>query len=144
MEYSRIYVTRGFSSFDRRQFDQWNEPKRPLPYSIYAPAYPIPSSFPSFFTSAPTSSSSARGNTDTPTVRALSSIHTTPHTAHLLATYATLVDDCIRRRPDVLSDMGLEKDEVNELRDDLWALRDTHAGAEDGEVVEEELGEDEE
>lgn len=30
-DYARIYVSRGFSSFDRRQLDQWTESQRPLP-----------------------------------------------------------------------------------------------------------------
>ncbi|PCH42910.1 tubulin nucleotide-binding domain-like protein [Wolfiporia cocos MD-104 SS10] len=156
IEYARLYVARGLSPMDRRAFDRWTEPHRPIPYrqvftsitecgaeqehSIYAPAYPTPTSFPSFFTASPQKSYHG-----TPAISALSSLHTTPRTAQLFAAYAKLVEDSAHRKADVLGAMGLEKDEVKELGDSLWAMRDAYAGAEDvldGE--DEELGEDEE
>lgn len=150
-DYARIYVSRGFSSFDRRQLDQWTESQRPLPQSIYAPAYPIPTSFPSFFTSPPAPSPAqpahpSRVQNRLPSTRMLSSLHTTPQTSRFFGAYASAVDKCARLRPDVLGAMGVEKDEVRELRDGLWALRDEYAGADDSELEAEAetLGEDEE
>lgn len=150
-DYARIYVSRGFSSFDRRQLDQWTESQRPLPLSIYAPAYPIPTSFPSFFTSPPAPSPAqpahpSRVQNRLPSTRMLSSLHTTPQTSRFFGAYASAVDKCARLRPDVLGAMGVEKDEVRELRDGLWALRDEYAGADDSELEAEAetLGEDEE
>lgn len=77
-----------------------------------------------------------------PTVRVLSSLCTTPHTARLFGAYAQAVEECAAHRPTVLETMGVERDEAKELKDVLWALRDGYAGAE-GVVEEPELGEDE-
>ena len=49
------------------------------------------------------------------------------------------------RRSEVVVRMGLEYDEVRELKDDMWALCDQYAEDKDGhEEQEEEVGEDEE
>jgi len=146
LEFSRIYVSRGMSSYDRRAFDQWAELKRPLPYSIFAPAYPLPSSFPSFLPPSHPPASAADASSRKPSTRLLSSMYATPQTSRLFAAYAGLVEDCVRRRMDLLGEMGVEVDDAKDLRDELWALRDLYAGAEDGDVgvEDEELGEDEE
>ncbi|KAH9915313.1 Misato segment II tubulin-like domain-containing protein [Fomitopsis serialis] len=137
LEFARIYVARGFSSSDRRTLDAWTESRRPFPYTIFAPGYPIPSSFPTFLESPPPST----GNKlRAPTAHVLSSLHTTSHTSELFAAYSTVVDDCVRRGAEVLSVMGLEKDDVIELRDGLWALRDTYVGLEEGDAVVQDIG----
>ena len=136
-------MARGFSSSDRRTLDAWTETRRPIPYTTFAPAYPLPSSFPRFLESPPAPTGD---KLRTPTARALSSLHTTPHTSEMLAAYSAVVGDCVRRSAEVLGVMGLEKDDATELRDELWALRDTYAGMEEGRMVNEvlELDDDEE
>ncbi|CCM06306.1 uncharacterized protein FIBRA_08557 [Fibroporia radiculosa] len=141
LEYARMYVARGFSSSDRGVFERWSEGCRPMPYRIFAPAYPIPTSFPHIV--APTAVSPPRRPYSAPTVGALASVHTGADTARLFGGYAALVEDVGRRKPEVLAAVGLEGDEVEELRDALWELRDGYAGGEDG-GGDEELGEDEE
>ena len=72
---------------------------------------------------------------------------TSSATAKLFAGYARLAQECVDRRAEVVAKMGLEFDEVRELKDELWALCDRFAAADDiggeegGEV---EMGEDEE
>ncbi|KAL6308792.1 Misato segment II tubulin-like domain-containing protein [Sparassis latifolia] len=132
-EFTKIYVSRGFSGIERRQFDQWAEQRRPVPYSIHSPAYPLPSSFPRFFTPPPP--------TPPPSMRTLAALSSTTRTAHLFASHAALVTLGAARHADVLAGMGLELDEVRELRDALWMLCDACAGGEERDV---EMGEDEE
>lgn len=129
-------MARGFSSSDRRTLDAWTETRRPIPYTTFAPAYPLPSSFPRFLKSPPAPTGD---RLRAPTTRALSSLHTTPHTSDMLAAYSAVIHDCVRRGAEVLEVMGLEKDDATELRDELWALRDAYAGTEDGGMVIEEL-----
>ncbi|TFY63898.1 hypothetical protein EVJ58_g2947 [Rhodofomes roseus] len=136
LEFARIYVARGFSSSDRRELDAWTESRRPLPYTIFAPAYPVPSSFPTFLDSP---AASTGDKLRAPTTRVLSSLHTTSRTSEMFAAYAAVVDDCVRRGAEVLSAMELEKDDTIELRDDLWALRDKYVGLEEGDAITEDL-----
>lgn len=132
-------MARGFSSSDRRTLDAWTETRRPIPYTTFAPAYPLPSSFPRFLNSPPAPTGD---RLRAPTAPALSSLHTTPHTSGMLAAYCAVVAECVRRGAEVLGVMGLEKDDAIELRDDLWALRDAYAGMEDSGLVNEDLNRD--
>ncbi|KAI0326804.1 tubulin nucleotide-binding domain-like protein [Cubamyces sp. BRFM 1775] len=120
MEYARLQVARGFGPSERVEFEGYLSAKSPAPFSIYAPPYPTPSSFPRFFSEAQTK----RGDKH----RVLSSLSTSSATAPLLASYATLVQECVDRRADVVGRMGLEFDEMRELKDELWALCDRYAG----------------
>ena len=112
-------MARGFSSSYRRTLDAWTETRRPFPYTAFAPAYPLPSSFPRFLVSPPAPTGD---RLRVPTTRTLSSLHTTPQTSEMLSAYSAVVDDCVRRSADVLGALGLEKDDATELRDELWAL----------------------
>ncbi|KAI0946047.1 hypothetical protein AcV7_010128 [Taiwanofungus camphoratus] len=149
-EYSRVLVTRGFSSADRRTFDRWTEARGlPAPYSVHAPAYPLPNSFPRLFASPPAHLPSPRSSrvSGLPSVRTLSSLHSAPDTARLFSAYGGLVDGCWRRRADVVTRMGLEMDDLRELRDRLWSAGDAYAGTEGGGGAgggDDGLGEDEE
>ncbi|KZT69422.1 tubulin nucleotide-binding domain-like protein [Daedalea quercina L-15889] len=136
LEFARIYVARGFSSSDRRTLDAWTETRRPTPYTVFAPGYPIPSSFPRFLDSP---SLPTGDKLRSPTSRVLSSLHTTSHTSELFKAYFAVIDDCVRRGAEVLGGMGLEKDDALELRDGLSALRDTYVGLEEGDAVTEDL-----
>lgn len=101
--------------------------------SIHATAYPTPTSFPHISTSPSEKH------------RALSALTTSSATAPLLASYATLAQSCADRRADVVVRMGLEFDEMRELKDDLWALCDRYAGPdEEWKGAEDVLSEDEE
>ncbi|KAI9068825.1 tubulin nucleotide-binding domain-like protein [Trametes sanguinea] len=117
-EYARLQVSRGFSSTEHEKYDEHFSAKSPAPFSIHAPAYPTPSSFP------PLSASSDPAEKQ----RALSSLSTSTATARLFASYATLVQACVDRRAEVVARMGLEFDEMRELKDHLWALCDRYAG----------------
>ena len=108
---------------------------RPIPHT----PYPIPTSFPSFF--SPTSPLKLSKN------RVLTTLTASTGPAALFATHARVAQKCVDRRADVVVRMGLEFDEVRELKDELWVLADRYAG-EDGRADaltdEDELGEDEE
>ena len=69
----------------------------------------------------------------------------TPSLASLFGAYASVVKDCLGRHADVVTRMGLEADDVKELRDTLWALEDAYKGDEE-DVPDDagDLGEDEE
>lgn len=63
----------------------------------------------------------------------------------MFAAYASLANDCLTKHADVVSRMGLETDDVKELRETMWSLEDKYrddegvVGSDDGG-----LGEDEE
>ncbi|EMD35050.1 hypothetical protein CERSUDRAFT_107070 [Gelatoporia subvermispora B] len=135
---SRLDVTRGLTKSELQTYDNWTSLQEILAlrlsilHSIHAPAYPLPNSFPKFF------------ETPTPThsTRLLSSLSTTSQSTRIFVQYATLVEDAIKRHTDVTSQMGLEADELKELRDDLWAICDAFP---EGEIEQDvDLGEDEE
>ncbi|CAL1697854.1 unnamed protein product [Somion occarium] len=130
--FSRIDVSRGFSPSHTSSYQSWLETQRLQIRSFQAPAIPLPSSFPSFFTSLPTRP---------PSCTALSSLSTTKRTSILFSRYASQVDECIKRRRDMIQRMGLEIDDVKSLRDELWVLEDEFKGGES--VLNVEMDEDE-
>ena len=106
---------------------------------MHGPAYPTPTSFPRVVSAV--LPLAARHN--------VYSVLTTSSAPSLLfAAHARLAQECVDRRAEVVVRMGLEPDEVRELRDDLWGLCDRYAGAnEEGGGIEDEemeMGEDEE
>lgn len=64
----------------------------------------------------------------------------------LFAQYAKLADDCTKQHAHVVQQMGLEMDDVKELRDTLRVLEDGYRGDDDEIDIDDqdELGEDEE
>ncbi|KAI0717734.1 tubulin nucleotide-binding domain-like protein [Cerioporus squamosus] len=144
--YSRVHVSRGLRPTEITKYDELFSSRRPAPWSIHAPAYPTPTSFPAFFAPPrdpdlpPAEHKQARH-------RALSTLTTSSATAKLFASYARLTQECVDRRAEVVLRMGLEFDEVRELKDELWALCDLYAGDDRGEddgSGDAEVGEDEE
>jgi hypothetical protein len=91
------------------------------PLSVHAPGYPLPSSFPSIFNSAPT-----KDQFTVPSTSMFSSVSTGTQTSALFERYALFVDDCLKRKPNVMA--GVEKDDIKDLTNDLWVLRDGFAG----------------
>lgn len=104
-------------------------------FSIHAPAISHPNSFPRFFTSSPQPKTS----------KALSTLSSGPGLSAVFGAYASVVKDCLGRHADVVARMGLEADDVKELRDALWALEDAYRGDEDDLLDDaDDAGEDEE
>jgi hypothetical protein len=58
--------------------------------------------------------------------------------------YGAVAEDCLGRHADVVRRMGLEMDDIRELRDTLWALEDAYREEDDDAMGDEILGEDEE
>ena len=92
---------------------------------------PLPSSFPRFF--KPLQPQSAK---------AVSSLSSGAPLSALFASYGALAKACLGQHRDVVTRMGLEADDVKELRDEMWALEDAYRVEE--EAGDEEMGEDEE
>ncbi|KAH9922329.1 tubulin nucleotide-binding domain-like protein [Epithele typhae] len=79
--------------------------------------------------------------------RALSTLTASSAPSRLFAAHARVAQACVDRRAAVVVHMGLEFDDVRELKDDLWALCDRYAGDDahgTGPEAEDEFGEDEE
>ena len=98
--------------------------------SIHAPACNIPTSFPRIL--VPVGSPQQ-------TAGAFSSIVTSHDSSTLFAAFSSLADDCLRRHTDVVDKLGLERDDVRQLRDELQALEDIYKvdeGLEDVEMDE--------
>ncbi|THH21692.1 hypothetical protein EUX98_g8295 [Antrodiella citrinella] len=107
-----------------------------LPFRVGAPAIPVPTSFPRYFTSGPTPS----------TLSSFATLSTTTRTAILFTQYAKFMDECTKQYAHVVQQMGLEMDDVKDLRDTLRALEDEYRGDDhtfDSDDNDEGLGEDE-
>ncbi len=108
---------------------------------------PLPTSFPPFFLEdapllTPEQKIDRRPKTST---SALSMLLTTPSTCSLFAAYATFADVALIRHGDIFERMGLDRDDIKGLRDDLRVLEDAYKeNREDGIDGESALGEDEE
>ncbi|RPD60763.1 tubulin nucleotide-binding domain-like protein [Lentinus tigrinus ALCF2SS1-6] len=143
--YSRVQVSRGLRAAEIGKYDELFSARRPTPLSIHAPVYPTPTSFPPFF-SAPRDPTLTPAQHQESRHRALSTLTTSNATSKLFGSYAQLAQECVDRRAEVIVRMGLEFDEVRELKDELWALCDLYAGdtGEDLSVGSgDEIGEDE-
>ena len=111
-------------------------------------AYPLPSSFPSFFRAQHLNADlrrTPRGGIFTrsrsvPMVSTLGSGRALPR---LLTQYAEFVRDCLRRKVD-WTILGMDEDGARELRDDLWSIRDNFGESHELSNDEGGLGEDEE
>jgi len=119
-------VTRGWPELDRRQFADLSAGTG---VCLHAPMdYPLPSSFPSFF-KAQDLSAELRHTPhgiltrprSVPMVSTLASGHTLPR---LFSQYADFAGQRVRRKIDWTTVGILDRDEAQQLRDDLWTLRD--------------------
>ena len=69
------------------------------------------------------------------TAGAFSSITTSSRSGALFSAFASLADDCLRRHGDVISKMGLERDDVRQLQDELRTMEDVYKDDDDDKVV---------
>ena len=44
----------------------------------------------------------------------------------MFSAYASLANDCLTKHADVVGRMGLEIDEIKELRETMWSLEDNY------------------
>ena len=70
-------------------------------------------------------------------VPSFSSLITSANSSSLFSSYGKFVEICARRHTDIAEKLGLEQDELRELRNELWALEDEYKGDEDGDKIEE-------
>ncbi|KAI1790586.1 tubulin nucleotide-binding domain-like protein [Ganoderma leucocontextum] len=142
-EYGPLQVIRGnFSSAQWTKLDEVFPLRIPTSISVHAPAYPTPTSFPRIVNSAlPLGGADVRQNV-------YSALTTSSAPSRLFASYVRLAQECVDRRAEVIARMGLEFDEVRDLKDELWALCDRYAASDEGGGGREddgvEMGEDEE
>ncbi|KAF8055192.1 mtDNA inheritance protein Dml1 [Lyophyllum atratum] len=129
-QFTRLDVTRGFSPSGISAYEQ-----------VHAPAYPIPTSYPSFFKPAD-STPSRQGIFAQPVKTSVfSSLSTSSHTANLFSSHASAIETYLKRKPAV-EVLGFENDDLKDLVNDLWTLHDNFDdGNEEGE--DNSLGEDE-
>lgn len=75
----------------------------------------------------------------------MSTIQTTAGSSAMFNAYALLAEDCLKKHADVAVRMGVEMDEIRELRDTMWALEDAYKlDSYDEGLPDDSLGEDEE
>ncbi|KAI0072181.1 tubulin nucleotide-binding domain-like protein [Panus rudis PR-1116 ss-1] len=114
--WSQLDVTRGLTYDGLIAYQNWNDKRDMQPYSIHAPATPLPSSFPTILPSpSPTRPTS---------IPSLTTLSSTPRTSTLFSSYASSLDSALKRHTDVLERMRLEVDDVREVRDALWVIED--------------------
>lgn len=90
---------------------------------------PIPTSYPRIF------------QPPAPAVGGFSSLTTSPSSSSLFAMYAKFVAVCESRHTDVTTRLGLEQDDVRDLKEELWALEDAYR-SEDGSIDDMVINED--
>ncbi|KAJ7166314.1 Misato segment II tubulin-like domain-containing protein [Mycena crocata] len=135
--FGRRDVTRGFDSHPRiTSYNEWRSHRQSdiddsLVSSTHAAAYPLPTSFPAFFRSADTPSGpSGQGLLSRPrSTSVFSSIGATSGTAALFAGYAAFLEECARTQK--ISNAGIDGDEMRDLANELWTLRDNAGGEAD-------------
>ncbi|KAF7976565.1 hypothetical protein HWV62_6233 [Athelia sp. TMB] len=136
LEFATRDVARGFSLPQTAAYEKWRAGyhlREPFFLSTHAPLYPLPTSFPPIFPTAP----EKRAHT----IPLFTSLSTTPRTAALLRRHATFVEANLGAG----GGTGLDRDEMKELGNDLWRVCDGYDGEDGGGAAEEgDYGEDEE
>ncbi|KAF8639297.1 hypothetical protein AX17_001608 [Amanita inopinata Kibby_2008] len=126
---TRRDVTRGFSSAIMSAYDSWHShsiTRGIVTSSTNAPAYPLPSSYPSIFKNTDFVTSPYRTDpAPTPRVAALSSICATSKTSRMFSAYADFVERCLKSGA-IDASVGIDADETRELVNDLWTLHDSY------------------
>lgn len=103
--------------------------------SCHAPSVALPTSFPALF----------KQKSNNSTVKVFSTLQTGSKSASTFSAYASLVVDCLGKHAAVVSRMGLETDDIRELRDNLWTLADGYEDVAEEDILGSDgLGQDEE
>ncbi|KAF8990150.1 mtDNA inheritance protein Dml1 [Cyathus striatus] len=137
IQHARIDVTRGFSPSFITGYENWSANSKSIPQTLvsrfHAPAYPLPTSFPSFFNPAANVLSPSGSPYYSYTTKALSSVTSSTTTASLLKERAIFIEACVKRRAGAVVASGIESDELKDLVNDLWTMHDNHID-DDGEL----------
>ncbi|KAF8225980.1 tubulin nucleotide-binding domain-like protein [Tricholoma matsutake] len=124
-QFARRDVTRGFSMSDVSAYNSWSASlslQETFISRFHAPPYPIPTTYPLFSDTVSTSTSSHPGILTRPCAL-FSSIASSSSTGTLFSTYAISIEGCLKRGP-IAETVGMDKDELRELANDLWSLHD--------------------
>ncbi|KAJ7846892.1 Misato segment II tubulin-like domain-containing protein [Mycena olivaceomarginata] len=148
-QFSRYDVTRGFPSSGIAAYNQLLSGfgfEASVVSSTHAAAYPLPTSFPPFFSSAETTfpQSGPPGILSRPRSTVLFSSIGASGASDFYSGYARFLDESIRRKISVETTGGIDLDEMSDLANDLWTLHDTAGGEPDPTSDSDGRGEDEE
>ncbi|RDB18272.1 Protein dml-1 [Hypsizygus marmoreus] len=125
--FTRIDVTRGFTSSSISAYDRWSSAQSlqdTFISRVHAPPYPIPTSYPSFFKAADGKNSRRPGILTRPVeISMFSSLSAGSGSAHLFSAYATAMETCLQRKF-AAENIGIDSDDLKELATDLWTLHD--------------------
>lgn len=117
-------------------------------HSVRAPSIPLPTSFPPLLLQEPSSPVPDRQIANIPltSVSAVSMLFTTPSTSNMFSLYADFVETVLHKNGDVTERMGLDRDDIRILMNDLRILEDTYKEGNDAGsgVAYSSFGEDEE
>ncbi|KAJ7465029.1 Misato segment II tubulin-like domain-containing protein [Mycena latifolia] len=148
-QFGRRDVTRGFSHAWITSYNEWHRRSGiddSVIFSTRAAAYPLPTSFPAFFSSPepslpPTGPSGLLARPRSTAV--FSSIAATSGSADFFSRYARFLENCARKKIPV-ENAGIDIDEMGDLANNLWTLHDNAGGETDGNSDMDVRGEDEE
>ncbi|KAJ7626585.1 Misato segment II tubulin-like domain-containing protein [Mycena polygramma] len=149
VQLSRRDVTRGFSPSGITSYHEWlsgSDTRGSMVSSTHAAAYPLPTSFPAFF--SPTEDTLPRNGPPGVLSRphftsVFSSIGATSGASDFFSGYARFVADSVRRKISI-SEAGIDLDEMADLANDLWTLHYNAGGETEPGSDEDVRGEDEE
>ncbi|KAJ3476453.1 hypothetical protein NLI96_g11147 [Meripilus lineatus] len=146
---ARVDVLRGLSSFQQSSYEEYLDGLRLIiPHNVRAPSIPLPTSFPPLLLQEPSSPVPDRQIANIPltSVSAVSMLFTTPSTSNMFSLYADFVETVLHKNGDVTERMGLDRDDIRILMNDLRILEDTYKEGNDAGsgVAYSSFGEDEE
>ncbi|KAJ7258754.1 mtDNA inheritance protein Dml1 [Mycena haematopus] len=145
-QFSRHDVTRGFSTTGITSYNErLKDFQDSVVSSTHAATYPLPTSFPAFFSYPENylSQGGPPGILSRPrSTSVFSSIGVTSGASNLFSGYARFLDDSIRRKFSV-EYCGIGLDEMGDLANDLWTLHDNAGGEIDPDSDLDVRGEDE-
>lgn len=97
--------------------------------SVHTEPYPIPTTYPEFFSKIGVPSSLRRGISIHPEYCSVfSSLVTSSQTANLFSSHASAIHNYLKRKPSVEA-LGFDGDDLRGLVNDLWTLHDNFDGS---------------
>ncbi|KAF8648203.1 hypothetical protein AX16_006342 [Volvariella volvacea WC 439] len=137
-------VTRGLSTAELSAHADWHSQKafHDTFIRVDAPAYPLPTSFPPFFTYPDPSAQAVPSQLILPkSAKVMSTLGTTSATSTLFSGYARFAEGCTKHTHD-MDALGIDVDELRDLVNDLWTIHDNFSDDRASSVADS-IGEDE-
>ncbi|KAG6825236.1 hypothetical protein H0H92_004326 [Tricholoma furcatifolium] len=134
--FARLDVSRGLTRAATSAFQDWSSRRAlsdTLVSSIRTTPYPLPTSYPMFFKDARSSANSLRKGifSGPESCAVFASLTTSSQTAYTFLSYASAIETYLKKKQDV-NVLGFERDDLQDLTNELWTLHDNFGGEDEG------------